>query len=61
MQSLLAANKINFIPANPKVETEAGLAAVLIGANIIEIDESWAGANRARIVQRWVAEVLNAT
>src|SRR6202030_580167 len=26
MQSLLAPNKINFIPANPKVETEPGLA-----------------------------------
>src|SRR5689334_13144638 len=61
MQSLLAPNKINFIPANPKVETEAGLAAILKGANIIEIDDAWAGANRQRIVQRWVAEVLNAT
>ena len=40
MQSLLAPNKINFIPANPKVETEAGLAAILKGANIIEIDDS---------------------
>ncbi len=61
MQSLLAPNKINFIPANPKVETEAGLAAILKGANIIEIDDAWAGANRQRIVQRWIAEVLNAT
>ena len=50
MQSLLAPNKINFIPANPKVETEAGLAAILKGANIIEIDDKWAGANRQRIV-----------
>jgi iron(III) transport system substrate-binding protein len=61
MQSLLAPNKINFIPANPKVETEPGLAAVLKSANIIEIDDAWAGANRARIVQRWIAEVLNAS
>jgi iron(III) transport system substrate-binding protein len=61
MQSLFAPNKINFIPANPKVETEAGLAAILKNANIIEIDDAWAGANRQRIVQRWVAEVLNAT
>ena len=61
MQSLLAPNKINFIPASPKVETEPGLAAVLKNANIIEIDDVWAGANRARIVQRWIAEVLNAT
>jgi iron(III) transport system substrate-binding protein len=61
MQSLLAPNKINFIPASPKVETEPGLAAVLKNANIIEIDDVWAGANRARIVQRWIAEVLNAS
>ena len=61
MQSQFAPNKINFIPANPKVETEAGLAAVLKGANIIEIDDVWAGANRQRIVQRWIAEVLNAS
>jgi iron(III) transport system substrate-binding protein len=61
MQSLLAPNKINFIPANPKVETEPGLAAILKNANIIEIDDARAGANRARIVQRWIAEVLNAS
>jgi len=40
---LLAPNKINFIPANRKSETEAGLR-VLKGANIIEIDDAWAGA-----------------
>jgi iron(III) transport system substrate-binding protein len=59
MQSLLAANKINFIPANPKVQTDPGLADILKGAKIIEIDDTWAGENRQRIVQRWVAEVLN--
>lgn len=60
MQSLLAPAKINFIPANAKVETDPSLASVLKGAKIIEIDDSWAGANRQRIVERWVAEVLNA-
>lgn len=59
MQSLLAPNKINFIPANPKVKIDPGLAEVLKGAKIIEIDDSWAGANRERIVKRWVSEVLN--
>ena len=39
MQSLLAPHKINFVPANPKVETESGLAAVLKTANIIPIDD----------------------
>jgi iron(III) transport system substrate-binding protein len=61
MQSLLAPNKINFIPAHPKVATDPTLASVLKGAKIIEIDDNWAGANRQRIVQRWVAEVLNAS
>jgi iron(III) transport system substrate-binding protein len=60
MQSLLAPNKINFIPANPKVKTDPSLAKVLEGANIIEIDDKWAGENRKRIVNKWVAEVLNA-
>jgi iron(III) transport system substrate-binding protein len=59
MQSLLAPEKINFLPAHPKVAPEPGLAAVLKSANIIEIDDRWAGENRKRIVERWVAEVLN--
>jgi iron(III) transport system substrate-binding protein len=60
MQSLLAPNKINFVPAHPAVKTDPALAEVLAGAKIIEIDEAWAGANRQRIIQRWIAEVLNA-
>ncbi|MBI1774210.1 MAG: ABC transporter substrate-binding protein [Proteobacteria bacterium] len=61
MQSLLAPSKINFIPAHPKVETDPSLVSVLKGVKIIEIDDSWAGANRQRIVERWIAEVLNAS
>ena len=60
MQSLLAPNKINFIPANPKVAPDPTLVSVLKGAKIIEIDDTWAGVNRQRIVERWVNEVLNA-
>ena len=60
MQSLYAPNKINFVPAHPSVKTEASLAAVLKDAKIIPIDDEYAGANRKRIVERWVAEVLNA-
>ena len=60
MQSLLAPNKINFLPAHPKVAADPSLAEVLKGAKIIEIDEAWAGANRQRIIERWIAEVLNA-
>jgi iron(III) transport system substrate-binding protein len=60
MQSLLAPAKINFLPAHPKVAPDPDLAAMLKNANIIEIDDRWAGDNRKRIVDRWVAEVLNA-
>jgi iron(III) transport system substrate-binding protein len=60
MQSQLAPAKINFLPANPKVAPDPGLAAILKDAKIIEIDDKWAGENRKRIVDRWVAEVLNA-
>jgi iron(III) transport system substrate-binding protein len=60
MQSKLAENKVNFVPANPEVQTEPSLAEVLKGAKIIPIDDEYAGANRKRIVERWVKEVLPA-
>ncbi len=59
MQSLFAKYKINFVPAHPDVKTEASLAQVLAGAKIFAIDADYAGANRKRIVERWIAEVLN--
>jgi len=58
MQSLYAKYKINFVPAHPEVKTEAGLAEILKGAKIFPIDEVWAGQNRKRVVDRWIAEVL---
>jgi iron(III) transport system substrate-binding protein len=61
MQSLLAPNQINFLPAHPAVKTDPALTAILAGAKIIEIDDAWAGANRQRIIERWIAEVLNAS
>ena len=58
MQSLFAKHKINFVPAHPKVATEARLAEVLKPAKIFAIDDNYAGANRKRIVDRWIAEIL---
>lgn len=58
MQSLFAKYKINFVPAHPEVKVEASLAEVLKGAKIFPIDDVYAGANRKRIVERWVNEVL---
>ena len=60
VRTWLAPAKINFLPANPKVAPDPALAAVLKNAKIVEIDDKWAGENRKRIVDRWVAEVLNA-
>ena len=59
MQSLFARYKINFVPADPDVQPEASLAAVLKGAKLFPIDADYAGANRKRIVDRWVGEILN--
>ncbi len=60
MQSLFAKYKINFVPAHPDVKIEASLAEVLKGAKIFHIDDVYAGANRKRVVDRWVSEVLPA-
>ena len=59
MQGLFAKHKINFLPAHPDVQPEASLAALLKSAKIIPIDADYAGANRKRVVERWIAEVLN--
>ncbi len=59
MQQHFAQYKINFVPAHPDVKIEPSLAAVLKGAKIFPIDDEWAGANRKRIVERWVNVVFN--
>jgi iron(III) transport system substrate-binding protein len=60
MQGTFAKHKINFVPAHPDVQVEASLAEVLKGAKIFPIDDAYAGANRKRIVDRWISEVLPA-
>ena len=59
MQNQFAKYKVNFVPTHPDVKIEPGLADVLKGAKIFPIDAEYAGANRKRVVDRWVAEVLN--
>ena len=58
MQGTFAKHKINFVPAHPDVAVEPGLAQVLKGAKIFPIDADYAGANRKRVVDRWIAEIL---
>ena len=59
MQGLFAKHKINFVPSHPDVAVEPSLAQVLKDAKIFPIDAEYAGANRKRVVDRWIAEVLN--
>jgi iron(III) transport system substrate-binding protein len=59
MQGQFAKYKINFVPAHPDVPLEPGLALVLKDVKLFPIDADYAGANRKRIVDRWIAEVLN--
>ena len=51
---------LKYNPFSPDVPVEASLAERLKGAKIFAIDADYAGANRKRIVERWIAEVLNA-
>ncbi|HEU5310335.1 MAG TPA: ABC transporter substrate-binding protein, partial [Candidatus Eisenbacteria bacterium] len=59
MQGLFAKHKINFVPSHPDVQVEPSLAQVLKGAKIFAIDADYAGANRKKVVDRWIAEILN--
>ena len=59
MQSLFVKHQIHFVPANPDVVVEPSLAEVLKGAKLFTIDVDYAAANRKRMVERWVREVLN--
>jgi iron(III) transport system substrate-binding protein len=59
MQGTFAKHKINFVPAHPDVAVEPSLAQVLKAAKIFPIDADYAGANRKRVVDRWIAEILN--
>ena len=59
MQLLFSKYKINFVPAHPEVKIDPGLEEVLRGARIFPIDDQYAGANRKRVVERWVKEIAN--
>ena len=59
MQQHFAKYKINFIPAHPDVKLEASLGAILKNAKLFPIDADYAGANRKKVVDRWIAEILN--
>ena len=48
------------VPSGTRTVTYSDDGEVLLkGANIFPIDAAYAGANRKRVVDRWIAEVLN--
>jgi iron(III) transport system substrate-binding protein len=59
MQNNFAKYKINLVPAHPDAVLEPSLGEIMKGAKFFTIDADYAAANRKRIVDRWVAEVLN--
>jgi iron(III) transport system substrate-binding protein len=59
MQNNFAKYNINFVPAHPDAVLESSLGEILKGGKFFPIDADYAAANRKRIVDRWVAEVLN--
>ena len=57
MQQIYETSKINLIPSNPNVKViNPGLDVSKV--KILPLDLKWAGANRERLVERWVNEVL---
>ena len=46
-------------PMGPTMSRRAFRVSGVFESGFFEIDDNWAGANRERIVARWIAEVLN--
>ncbi len=59
MQNSFAMYSIYYVPVHPDAVLDPSLGAILKGAKILPVDANYVGANRKRIVDRWVAEVLN--
>ncbi|MCF4151288.1 ABC transporter substrate-binding protein [Dethiosulfovibrio sp. F2B] len=57
MQRLYGENGINLVPTNPDVPP-ATPELDIKSIKILPLDVEWAGANRDRLVERWVEEVL---
>jgi iron(III) transport system substrate-binding protein len=58
-QDVLSASKTYFYPVIPEASLGAGMP-LFSTLKVIEVDISWAGANKQRLVERWVNEVLTA-
>ncbi len=59
MQNSFATYSVHYVPVHPDAVLDPSLGAILKGAKIFPVDANYVGANRKRIVDRWVVEVLN--
>ena len=57
MQQLYEKKNINFLPTHPEVKI-SDPALDMSKVKLIDVDIQWAGANRQRLVDKWVNEVI---
>lgn len=57
MQNLYETKKLNYVPSNPEVKL-SDPAMDVSKVNLIEVDIAKAGADRQRLVDRWINEVI---
>ncbi|HNV34254.1 MAG TPA: ABC transporter substrate-binding protein [Bacillota bacterium] len=56
-QNVIASSKTYFYPIHPSAKLAAGMPA-FNDINTVEVDTAWAAAEKTRIVNKWIAEVL---
>lgn len=58
MQDLFVANDIFVLPTHPAAKSDPQMAALMSSAKLFEVDIEWAGANRKRLVDQWINDVI---
>jgi len=56
-QNVIASSKTYFYPIHPNAKLAAGMPA-FADINTVEVDTAWAAGEKTRIVNKWIAEVL---
>ena len=57
MQRLYEEKKIHLIPTHPEVQLR-NPSLDMSGVKLLDLDIEWSGANRGRLVERWVNEIV---
>lgn len=56
-QTVIAQSKTYFFPIHPQAEVAEGMPS-FNDINTIEVDTAWAASEKARLVEKWISEVL---